>query len=303
MWIPALLFWMCSPYLLFDIIRSNIGPIRWNAYNTCRLLVSCALTIASLVDLIVCLLREFHFEDSITVAHLTSSAIYFLTRFVLTFVLYWQRVSAIHCSGIVWFYLLFDTFFGALGVASFAQTEGLRQTHEYYLYIIQFSLTAILFLFCCFADRLPPNTFSDEKLETEPRVCPKHLVSFPSRLTFWWVTGLITKGWNNPLTTDDLWDVRREDRCRNVFKYFNKYWKSEKFETMPNENVVFQLGGKGDTSYKYKSIQNLDQTGAKRKPTKLLSVIAKAFWFYFLTPNLLKLVADIVQLANPMIMK
>ena len=280
-----------------------MNPIRWNAYNITRLLVAALLAIVTFIDFIACLLREFHYEDSPSIAHLLSTAIYFITRLALCLLFYCQRVSGVHCSGIVFFYLLIETVLGALTTASYSM-EPLRQKHEYALHVIQYSLTVILFSFCCFADRLPPNTFSEEKLDGVARVCPKQTVSFPSRLTFWWVTGLILKGWKNPLTEDDLWDVRKDDRCRNVFKYFNKYWKGRLDHSIDqNGDVVFQVGGKGDTAYKYQSIQNLDQTSAKPKKTKLLSIITKAFWFYFLTPSVLKLVADIVQLANPMIMK
>ena len=127
------------------------------------------------------------------------------------------------------------------------------------------------------------------------------MVSFPSKLTFWWITNLILKGWRSPLTTDDLWDVRPEDKCTNVFKSFNKYLKTT-FDTNEEEKVVFELGN-GDTAYKYKSIQNLDQNESKPKRTRLLATIGKAYWFYYLVPSALKLVADVVQLANPMIMK
>ena len=304
-WIPSGFLWICIPYLIFDIIRSNVNPIRWNAYNVCRLSVSALLTIITLIDFILCLVREFHFEDSPSIAHILSAAIYFITRLSLCLIFYWQRVSGIHCSGIVFLYLLMELFFGTLAVASYSMpaSDALRQSHEYALICVEYSLIVILFCFCCFADRLPPNTFSAEKLsDDESRVCPKYLVSFPSKLTFWWITTLIMKGWKNPLTTNDLWDVRAEDRCRNVFSYFNRYWKSDKYEAQ-EENVVYELGGKGDTDHKYKSIQNLEQSSGKPKKTKLMSIISKAFWFYFVTPSILKLVADVVQLANPMIMK
>lgn len=200
----------------------------------------------------------------------------------------------------IWFYLLLDVVFGCLSVITYS-LEDIRQSHEYTLYLIQFSLTVLLFFFCCFPDRLPPKG-STEALEEQSRLCPKRMVSFPSKLTFWWITGLILKGWRSPLTTDDLWDVRPEDKSTNVFKYFNKYLKSS-FQTEEEEKVVFELG-KGDTAYKYKSIQNLDQQEeAKPKRTRLMATIARAYWVYYLIPSALKLVADVVQLANPMIMK
>jgi hypothetical protein len=94
--------------------------------------------------------------------------------------------------------------------------------------------------------------------------------------------------------------VRREDKCKNVFRYFNKFWQNESYSE--DKPVVGDLGN-GEISYKYQSITSLNQRLSKNKRTTILVTISKAFWAYLLIPSILKLVSDVVQLSNPMILK
>ncbi len=295
-WIPAAFLWLSFPYLLFDFLRSSKNSIEWNWYNILRLTIAIACTCVTLVDCVLCLVREFHWNDSPTIAHLLSTVIYFITRLLLCIILYCHRVCGIHCSGIVWFFLLFESILDAFSVATYTLTD-YRQNHEYILYLIEYSLTVVLLLICSFSDKLPPRDYSED---LKAKVCPKEKASFPSKLTFWWFNPLAIKGWRNPLTSDDLWDVRREDRCKNVFRYFNKFWQNQSYSE--HEPVVGDLGN-GEISYKYQSITNLDQSSGKKKETKILLTIGKAFWVYFLIPSILKLLSDVAQLSNPMILK
>ncbi|CAG2175220.1 unnamed protein product, partial [Oppiella nova] len=92
----------------------------------------------------------------------------------------------------------------------------------------------------------------------------------------------------------------------------NAIWKGTKYTAdAEDEKVVTELSGKGG-DIKYQSIKDLSESSSQsqQKSTpnapqnnRLLKVIGKGFWFYFLIPSILKLVADVVQLANPMIMK
>jgi hypothetical protein len=196
----------------------------------------------------------------------------------------------------VWFFLLFESILDAFSVITYTLTD-YRQNHEYILYLIEYSLTVVLLLICSFPDKLPPSNYRED---LNVKVCPKEKASFPSRLTFWWFNSLAIKGWRNPLTLADLWDVRREDKCKNVFRYFNKFWQNESYSE--DKPVVGDLGN-GEISYKYQSITSLNQRSGKNKRTTILVTIGKAFWAYLLIPSILKLVSDVVQLSNPMILK
>ena len=48
------------------------------------------------------------------------------------------------------------------------------------------------------------------------QIVPELRCSFPSRLTFSWVTPLILRGFRNPLTEDDCWQLEISERAINV---------------------------------------------------------------------------------------
>ncbi|KAF9191139.1 hypothetical protein BGZ51_007720 [Haplosporangium sp. Z 767] len=50
--------------------------------------------------------------------------------------------------------------------------------------------------------------------------CPEDDANIFSIASFHWVTSLMRKGYAKPLTMDDLWDLRREDRSKNVSNNF-----------------------------------------------------------------------------------
>ena len=47
----------------------------------------------------------------------------------------------------------------------------------------------------------------DERIKVLNNPCPQIKASFLSRLTYFWATPLLWKGFRQPLTTDDLWDM------------------------------------------------------------------------------------------------
>ncbi|CAG2115925.1 unnamed protein product, partial [Medioppia subpectinata] len=300
-WIPTICFCLCLPYTIVDTFRTRRPAIGWNAYNSARMATALTLSVVTVVDFILCMLRQFQFDDSPAVSYLISTAMYSITRLLLCLVLYCHQRSGVHCSGIVWFYLLLDTVFGALSVATYS-LDDIRQSHEYVLFIIQYSLTVILFIMNSFPDRLPTyDNNGNEKHANHLKVCPKETASFPSRLSFWWITGLIMKGWRSPLTRDDLWAVRHEDSCKTVYGEFNRLWKKGALDAA-DEPLVSELTANG-ADIKSRSMNATKPESPAKKPTKLLTVITKGFWFYFITPSILKLMADCMQLVNPEIMK
>ncbi|CAG2111335.1 unnamed protein product, partial [Medioppia subpectinata] len=303
-WIPSAFLWICLPYVIIDSLRAHRYHIPWNYYNGSRLITALTLTMVTLIDFILLLCREFKWSDSPTVAHILSAGVYCLTRLVLCAVFYTHRTSGVHCSGIVWIYLFLSTVTGTFTTAVYATADDMRQSHELILYVVQYVLTVILLLFCSFADRLPDQSIdgSDgygDKANTNHKVCPKEHVSFPSRLTFNWLTALVLKGWRHPLTLNDLWAVRSVDRTRNVFRYFNKYWKNDKYMDRHELTAIGLLDNKDGI----KCVPDTNKLGKKLRNGNIFMVVCKAFWWYFLPPGILKLLSDILQLANPMILK
>merc|ERR1719354_1403421 len=56
---------------------------------------------------------------------------------------------------------------------------------------------------------------------------PEEYSSFVNRLFFWWYNPVIMLGHRKPLTTNDVWEVNKNDRSRNVGKMYKLFWDRE----------------------------------------------------------------------------
>eukprot|EP00794_Sanderia_malayensis_P010896 gene10896-12055_t len=54
---------------------------------------------------------------------------------------------------------------------------------------------------------------------------PVDTANFFSRLTFWWMTGLIFKGFKRPLVDSDLWALSHANQANYITNRFQKHWK------------------------------------------------------------------------------
>ncbi|KAF9914815.1 hypothetical protein BX616_007504, partial [Lobosporangium transversale] len=65
------------------------------------------------------------------------------------------------------------------------------------------------------------------RLDEDDQKCPEDEANIFSIASFHWVTGLMRKGYAKPLTFDDLWVLRKEDKSKNVSLTFSQVWENE----------------------------------------------------------------------------
>ena len=56
---------------------------------------------------------------------------------------------------------------------------------------------------------------------------PEETASWPSQLTFFWVTSLITLGNRKHLDAEDLWDVAEQDKTAALAQKMHTAWRAE----------------------------------------------------------------------------
>lgn len=103
--------------------------------------------------------------------------------------------------------------------------ETIWQKYKFVTCIIFFPLSIIQVLLHCFADQMPrDSTFRPEsKTGTKPN--PQLVSGFLKRISFIWFEPMVWKGYRNPLTTDDVYDLSPEDTTHELVPYFDKYWQ------------------------------------------------------------------------------
>ncbi|KAF9941830.1 hypothetical protein BGZ67_003920 [Mortierella alpina] len=102
-------------------------------------------------------------------------------------------------------------------------------TTETVMYGAKITLTALIFALECI--RKDAGVRLDEE---DYQKCPEDEANIFSIASFHWVTGLMRKGYANPLTMDDLWVLRKEDQSKNVSITFEKAWEEELKKERPS---------------------------------------------------------------------
>ena len=91
------------------------------------------------------------------------------------------------------------------------------------LTFVKFAMISVVYFAHFFADK--PGDKADYQ-ELEPgNPSPDHTSSFPNKLVFLWMTPYLYKGWKQPLTREDLWDLAESVKSSNVYGVWKRTWE------------------------------------------------------------------------------
>ncbi|CAO3569188.1 unnamed protein product [Mortierella alpina] len=215
-----------------------------------------ALTILATVMIV-------HYRVAISLESISS--LVEVTALVLAFVLtvIENRKSFLSSNVLLIFWLLLITSTGIkLRTVAFGCTVG--STTEITMYGAKLILTTLIFALEC--ARKDVGVRLDEE---DFHKCPEDEANIFSIASFQWVTGLMRKGYANPLTMDDLWVLRNEDQSKNVSITFEKAWERE----------------------------------LKKESPSLVSALTSAFGRPFYIAGLWKAVNDILGFVQPVLLR
>uniref|UniRef100_A0A8C3YH35 Multidrug resistance-associated protein 1 n=1 Tax=Catagonus wagneri TaxID=51154 RepID=A0A8C3YH35_9CETA len=173
-------------------------------------------------------------------------------------------------------------------------------------FCIYCSLVLIQLVLSCFLDRAP--LFSETIHDPNP--CPESSASFLSRITFWWITGLMVQGYRQPLESTDLWSLNKEDTSEQVVPVLVKNWKKECAKSRkPPVKIVYSSkdpaqpkgGSKVDVNEEAEAL--IVKSPQKERDPSLFKVLYKTFGPYFLMSFLFKALHDLMMFAGPEILK
>ena len=87
-------------------------------------------------------------------------------------------------------------------------------------FIINYTLSIAVFLLHFWSD----SSAKQDKYIHGRKPSPEATSSFPNKLLFSWMTFFLKRGYQSPLTMEDLYDLDPTVRCANVFSQWQKQW-------------------------------------------------------------------------------
>ncbi|XP_023396694.1 multidrug resistance-associated protein 1 isoform X2 [Loxodonta africana] len=241
---------------------------------------------------------------------LVSPTLLGITMLLATFLIQLERRKGVQSSGIMLTFWLVALVCAAAILRSKIMTalkEDARiDVFRDVTFYIYFFLVLVQLVLSCFSDRLP--LFSETI--NDPNPCPESGASFLSRISFWWITGMMVQGFRQPLKSTDLWSLNKEDTSEQVVPVLVKNWKKEcaKSRKQPVKIVYSSKdpakpkgGSKVDVNEEAEAL--IVKSPQKDRDPSLFKVLYKTFGPYFLMSFLFKALHDLMMFAGPEILK
>uniref|UniRef100_A0A8C8AD31 ABC-type glutathione-S-conjugate transporter n=1 Tax=Otus sunia TaxID=257818 RepID=A0A8C8AD31_9STRI len=192
-WIPCAYLWVCFPFYYLYLRHKNKGYIRMSHVFKAKMV---------------------RVEDGL----LIWTKIYTSSQILAMFLTQVERMMGIQSSGVLLIYWLLS-FMAAVVMFS---SKGFLEDHFHHIttYLYASLVLGELVLFCL-VDHPP---FFSEAINNLNQ-CPEASSSFLSKITYWWFSGLVRKGYQQSLGVDDLWPVRKEDSSEEIVAWAEREWR------------------------------------------------------------------------------
>uniref|UniRef100_A0A8B9CS09 ABC-type glutathione-S-conjugate transporter n=1 Tax=Anser brachyrhynchus TaxID=132585 RepID=A0A8B9CS09_9AVES len=244
-WIPCAYLWISFPFYYMYLRYKNKGYIRMSHIFKTKMVLGFLLVILCFSNVFF-VLWEISQGVPRTPAFVISPAVLGITMILAMFLTQAERMMGIQSSGILLIYWLLS-FLSAVVMFSSKIQHGLEKVNPFhhvatYLYVSLVLGELVLF---CLVDH--PPFFS--KAVNDPNQCPEASSSFLSKITYWWLSGLVWKGYQQSLGVDDLWSVRKEDSSEEIvtwhsvhlFYYFTDKDQLERIQKNPWYFCIFGI--------------------------------------------------------------
>ncbi|VDO27601.1 unnamed protein product [Onchocerca flexuosa] len=305
--IPSIFFWLLLPIFCVQIYRIRVNggmrsqPLPWTALLITKTALMIYLPTIALAKLIVSLF----YNGSTSLIDLFYWTITALTMSGLFCCISMARKNGMVTSGILHItFILFTLcefpkyFFGWQEIGNFAvrvfrkiwflSMQNMDKI-QFIVYQLWYSSIVIQTLLFCFADYRKP--FLTEKRK-QLNLSPELDSSFLNRLSYWWFTTIPLLGARKTLIIDDLYELNEGTTAAYLSPKWEKLWNPAVEDYHRRQKI-------------YESMLQDDNTSnhpRKEKGPKLPSIVWRLFVifrFEILSATAIKILSDLMQLANP----
>nr|XP_034806715.2 multidrug resistance-associated protein 1 isoform X2 [Pan paniscus] len=308
-WVPCFYLWACFPFYFLYLSRHDRGYIQMTPLNKTKTALGFLLWIVCWADLFYSFWERSR-GIFLAPVFLVSPTLLGITMLLATFLIQLERRKGVQSSGIMLTFWLV-ALVCALAILRSKIMTALKEDAQVDLFrditfYVYFSLLLIQLVLSCFSDRSP--LFSETIHDPNP--CPESSASFLSRITFWWITGLIVRGYRQPLEGSDLWSLNKEDTSEQVVPVLVKNWKKECAKTRKQPvKVVYSSKDPAQPKESSKVDANEEvealivKSPQKEWNPSLFKVLYKTFGPYFLMSFFFKAIHDLMMFSGPQILK
>uniref|UniRef100_A0A8C3YGZ1 ABC-type glutathione-S-conjugate transporter n=1 Tax=Catagonus wagneri TaxID=51154 RepID=A0A8C3YGZ1_9CETA len=292
-WVPPMYLWVLGPIHLLYIHRHDKGYLQMSALFKAKMVLGFALIVLCTSSVSVTLWRIQQGTPQ-ALEFLIHPTVWLTTMSFAVFLIHAERKKGVQASGVLFGYWLLCFLFPAISATQQAsqgdlQGDPFRHLSTY----LCLSLVGAQFALSCLADQ--PPFFPKEPPQSNP--CPKAGASFPSKAMFWWVSGLVWRGYRRPLALKDLWSLGQENSSEELVSQLEKEWTRIRSAAQRCTEAAAskRKGSRGVEASETEAL--LQQQGNKRGP--LLRAIWRVYRSAFLLGTLSLIISDVFRFTVP----
>lgn len=262
-WIPCLVLWILAPIEILGIYSSELRYTPITLLNLFKAFLATVLCLLSVTELIEALVRT---EVDIAPVEYVTPIIKSLT-YVLVFALTnLYRNKGVHTSGLMFMFWSLMTITTVINFRSIIRStlhdhnvETLADWQKlselrFTVRIVAAPIVIIQLVLACIADKKAQDPFILTGEEYRNR-SPENEASILSMLTYWWLNTVMWIGYKRPLTQDDLYAIKPEDRTEAVSQKFEELLEPAILKAL-EERRTNALYAEGKTSDEQQNVKN-----------------------------------------------
>ncbi|KAJ8251178.1 hypothetical protein GJAV_G00218150 [Gymnothorax javanicus] len=306
-WVPCIYLWLCTPLYCLHLQHHNRGYICMTHLNKAKTVLGLLLWIVCWADVFYSFWER---NQGVAVApvYLVSPTILGITMLLAVWLVQFGRMRGVQSSGLMLVFWLLAVLCATVTFRS-KILQALNQpssvdVFRYTTFYIYYTLLLLSLVLSCISDS--PPLFSKVVKDANP--CPELGASFLSKITFWWITGLMVRGYRHPLQESDLWSLNRADQSQAIVPQLMRSWHREcsKAKRLYEGNAYFpkkSAAGERTEQPAEEAEVLLVKTVPKGREPSLLLALCRAFGPYFLVSSFFKMIHDILMFTGPIILK
>ncbi|XP_040848249.1 ATP-binding cassette sub-family C member 2 [Ochotona curzoniae] len=311
-WIPLGFLWLLAPWQLFHVYRSRTTRSPITGFYIAKQVLAGFLLILAVIDLVLALTEDYG-QDAIPPVRYTNPILYLVTWLLVLLIQHGRQWCIQKNSWYLSIFWILSVLCGTFQFQTLIRTL-LRDSNSNLayscLFFISYGFQIMLLILSAFSER------GDSSMN------PSVTASFLSNISFSWYDSVILKGYKQPLTVEDVWDVADEFKTKNVVSRFELHMMKElkkarqAFQKRQRKKSQKKSGARPQSLNKNQSqsqdVLVLEETKKKKKKsgtTKdfpkswLIKTLFKTFYMVLLKSFVLKLVYDILTFLNPQLLR
>uniref|UniRef100_A0A8C8AA54 ABC-type glutathione-S-conjugate transporter n=1 Tax=Otus sunia TaxID=257818 RepID=A0A8C8AA54_9STRI len=298
-WIPCAYLWVCFPFYYLYLRHKNKGYIRMSHVFKAKMVLGCILVMLCFSNVFF-VLWEVGQGIPRAPAFFIGPAVVGITMILAMFLTQVERMMGIQSSGVLLIYWLLSFMAAVVMFSSKVQhalERGFLEDHFHHIttYLYASLVLGELVLFCL-VDHPP---FFSEAINNLNQ-CPEASSSFLSKITYWWFSGLVRKGYQQSLGVDDLWPVRKEDSSEEIVAWAEREWRKCHSRTQQKrESAIFKKGQKSETGIAEAEETEVLLQSERSQSGPLLRAFWSMFGTYFLLSTVCLVICDIFLFSIP----